>query len=157
MEEFLKLVEVIGVIGIWIVVLWASKLIVTLKSGIDSQKSIIDSFKAQSDYINTLQGTVSRLYNPQEIDKIVSVKVEQEILNERSDFEKSKEDFVATYRAMLSYISISTVYMSDSAIDEALKKVQLTKAGADLASFVKESRKGVLEVRQEALAKLRET
>jgi len=43
-----------------------------------AQKSMIDSFKSQMDWLSQLQSTVSSLYDPQEIKNIVAIKVAAE-------------------------------------------------------------------------------
>ena len=147
--NYIGYIQIIGIVGIWFLVVWLARLLVTLKNGISAQKSIIESFAAQSAYINNVQGTLSKLYDPKEIENIVTIKVEQA---RRKDFHESNKVVadltLKHYSAMLSFIANSLIYMSDSAIDEALKNMRDKDENYFIENFVRDTRKSILKVRK---------
>ncbi len=69
----------IGVIGyLWKAIKAQKETVNTQSKTIEAQKTIVDNFKAQSDYLKNVQSTVTELYNPKTIENIIKAK-EQEI------------------------------------------------------------------------------
>ncbi len=152
--DYMQIIGFVGIAGIWILVVWFARLLLTLKNGITAQKSIIDSFAAQSSYINNVQGTLSKLYDPKEIENIVTIKVEHA---RRIDFrESSKIMSDITQKnivAPLFFIAHSLIYMSDFTIEEVLKNIRHKDESHFIEAFVRDTRKGILEVRNAEVAK----
>ena len=73
----MSFVMLIGVIGIWVLVIWFAKLLATLIQGVRTQQEIIKSFESQSTYFTKIHETVSKLYNPKEIENIVNIRIEK--------------------------------------------------------------------------------
>lgn len=74
-----EIIEVIGTIGIWILIFWVPFQIKRLNQTISAQSKLIESFELQSSYIGNVQETMSRLYDPKEIEAIVTAKVEASV------------------------------------------------------------------------------
>lgn len=157
MEELLKVLEIVGYLIATVALVWLIKIINTLKSAIESQKAVIESLKSHVDYVGGLQSTVSKLYDPSEIEKIVDIKVQSEILEKETSFKLSEKKSLDTFDTLMSYVAISTVYLSDSAIDTVIEGLR-GKYDADfLAKYARHCRQEVLKVRQEELEKYEKT
>ena len=153
MEDSLKILEVTGYLVATLALIWLIKIVSTLKSAIESQKAVIDSLKAHADYVGGLQSTVSKLYDPIELEKIINVKVQSEILEREKSFKQSEKKSLDNFNTLMSYVSISTVYLSDSALEAVLKGLE-GKYDADyLAKYARHCRQEVLKVRREELEK----
>ncbi|PTY38718.1 hypothetical protein BGP77_11095 [Saccharospirillum sp. MSK14-1] len=157
MEESLRVLEVAGYLIATVALVWLIKIVITLKSAIESQKSVIDSLTTHADYVGGLQSTVSKLYDPTEIEKIIDVKVQSEILEREASFNRSEKNSIDSFNTLLSYVSISTVYLSDISLEAILKGLK-GKYDADfLAKYARHCRQEVLKVRHEELEKYEKT
>jgi hypothetical protein len=157
MEESLKVLEIAGYLIATVALVWLIKIVNTLKSAIESQKAVIESLKSHVDYVGGLQSTVSKLYDPSEIEKIVDIKVQSEILEKETSFKLSEKKSLDSFNTLMSYVSISTVYLSDSAIDAVIEGLR-GKYDADfLAKYARHCRQEVLKVRREELEKYKKT
>lgn len=155
MEELLMALEYIAYFIATGALIWLIRLVKSLKAGIDSQKAIIESFKSHIDYVSGIQSTVSKLYDPKEIENVVAIKVQERLSAKEDAFKSAEKNSVHSMATMMSYISISTVYMSDREIDGALSGIRDKPDAEPLTEFVRECRKGVQKVRNEELNKLK--
>lgn len=154
MEEYFKIFELIGYLIATVALVWLIKIVHTLKAAIESQKAVIDSLKSHADYVGGIQSTVSKLYDPNEIERLVNAKVQSEILEKEASFRSSEERSLNSFNTLMSYVSISTVYLSDSALEAVIKGLDGKHDADFLAKFARHARKEVLKVRQEELEKL---
>jgi len=157
MEESLKILEIVGFLIATAALGWLIRIVSTLKSAVESQKAVIDSLKSHVDYVGELQGTVSKLYDPAEIEKIINIKVQSEILEKETSLKQSEKSSVESFNTMMSYVSISTVYLSDNALDAVLEGIRGKHDAEFLVKFAKHCRQEVLKVRHETLEELSKT
>lgn len=157
MEEYLKIIELIGYLIATVALVWLIKIVHTLKTAVESQKAVIDSLKSHADYIGGIQSTVSKLYDPSEIERLVNTKVQFEILEKEASFRSSEEKSLNSFDTLMSYVSISTVYLSDNELEAVIKGLDGKYDAEFLAKFARHARKEVLKVRQEELEKLKNT
>ena len=152
METALLIIQVCGSLLSFTLVIWLSRIIGTLKGGIESQKSIIESFKEQTTYVSTLQSTLSKLYDPTEIENIVRIKTQAAIEHEEAQMVRNLEGVTDNLRALYSYIARSAVYLDESAIREILKKQGNAKSDQEVEEFVWEVRREIVGIRRNALS-----
>ncbi len=76
MDTFMNIVTVIGVIGVWMYLIWISTTVKNLKSMTDSTKNIFDSMKTSSDYFKNVHETAQSLHDPTVLDNVVKLRVE---------------------------------------------------------------------------------
>lgn len=153
MEDSIKILEIVGYLIATIAFFWLIKIVNTLKAAIESQKAIIDSLKSHADYVSGLQNTVSRLYDPTEIERIINVKVQSDVLEMEASFKQSEMKSLDVFNTLMSYVSISTVYLSDNSLEAVLKGIK-DKYDADLLTkYALHCRKEVLKARSNDLNK----
>ncbi len=144
MEESLKILDIVVTFLAGGALIWAIKLISTLKSGIDAQKGIIDSLKAQTDFIGNIQDTVSKLYDPKEVENVVHIKVQDRISKISQSHEKIISGYQKNTEALYRIGSWVSVSMNDLEYQH-FKKI-LEESGQD---------KGMLEFLDEMRSKYR--
>ena len=155
MDNLMQVIEVIGYIIAIGVLGWLIKIVSTLKVAIDSQKAVIESLRANMGYVEGLQSTVSKLYDPSEVEKLVSIKVQNQVLEKESEIRKQGEkETIESWSIFLSYISVSTVYLSDEKIKAVLKTLESRSDYAFLEDYVWKCRSEVLKVRNDAIEEL---
>lgn len=152
MQEIITYLNLFGIGGIVAALIWLAKVISALKSGIDAQGKIIDSFKSQMEYIDTIQNTVSKLYKPEEIDNLVKVKVENEIIKEK---ETLKSNMVATTNIMkflLGYSLRASSYLTNGQHDWIVQR--LSTIDDDTLKTINEFREDIKTTNISPLAQL---
>lgn len=152
MGNVLVVIEIIGVIGIWAVIFWLTKLIANLKGGIDAQKAVIDSMSSQADYISNVHSTVSKLYDPGEIEKLVSAKTEHEISKYQGRYndiiKKSDKDIQALYK----FVGLSVTYLNANQLEDIFSKFEPEFRSPEFEKFAYKLRTEIEKIRSEALA-----
>jgi hypothetical protein len=139
MEESLKVLDIVATFIAGGALIWAIKLVKTLKEGINAQKAIIDSFKAQSDYVGNVQSTLSKLYDPQEIENIVNVKVSEKaakLSKSRENLEKGYEKTVSSIYRLSSWAATS---LPDKEFESALSIISVNES-EEMIEFLKDLR-----------------
>lgn len=157
MEELIKALEVIGNLTPIIACFWLIKIASAMKAAIEAQKAVVDSLRSHADYINGLQNTVSKLYEPTEIEKIINVKVQAEISQKEDLFKKSDKNSLDAFNTLMSYVSISTMYLSENHLNDILKGLQGKYDVDFLTKYAYHCRKEVLKIRGEEIKKYEKT
>jgi rRNA maturation protein Rpf1 len=81
-----------GIIGyLWKVIKAQKETVSTQQKTIDAQNSIVDNFKAQSDYLKNVQATVTELFKTETIKNIVKAKEQEIELKYQADIIELKE------------------------------------------------------------------
>jgi len=101
MDTFMEIIRSLGVVGVWIYLIWLSRTVSNLKSMTDATKNIFDSMKASSDYLEAVHATARSLYDPREIQKIVTAKVEKELL----EYDRAAESMRASLEQAQTEVS----------------------------------------------------
>ena len=153
MEEYLIYIQTAGIVGVWIIVFWLAKLILTLKSGIDAQKSVIESITKQADYVNNLQGTVTKLYDPKEIENLVSAKTENELSKHRGKFEYAIKRSDESIKTLYYFVGSSINYLDKNNLQGIFNSMNHQYRNAELENFAFELRVQIEEIRAEEMAK----
>jgi hypothetical protein len=152
--NYMALIEIVGVVGLWLLLVWSARLLSTLKSGIAAQKEIIESFKAQSDYIRSVHDTVSRLYDPKELENVVNIRVEKLMQEAKRNDAKSIGFLIRAHYFSLSFIAHTLLYLSDAEIEETIRRMKETEESHYIKEFISDMRKEVLRIRGEAIARI---
>ncbi len=169
--KFFEWIQIGGVIGIWISVIYFTKLIINLKTVIDAQKSAIDSLKLHSDYFKNIHDSVRSLYDPSEISNLVNTKVEkialenEKILDElkkenlaykeKLDAIKSNLKLVVRYSLNLSlFMGISTYFLTDDQIDFIINNLQDDDSKKLIMENIKKTREQIKVAQREYFMKL---
>jgi len=126
MNESLKILDVVATFLAGGALIWAIKLVGTLRDGISAQKGIIDSFKSQTDYIGNVQSTVSKLYDPTEIEKLVKVKV----TGRTQQITKDYEGLSASYKRTLKSVYRISVWAAIRSSDKDFIQLKKTAPSA---------------------------
>ncbi|MCU8120377.1 hypothetical protein M2H59_21360 [Vibrio vulnificus] len=89
------------------------------------------------------------------MEKLVSIKVQNQVLEKESEIRKQGEkETIESWSIFLSYISVSTVYLSDDKIKAVLKTLEHRPDYAFLEDYVWKCRSEVLKVRNDAIEEL---
>lgn len=151
MEEFLKYADFAGLVGIWIVVFWLAKLIVNLKSGIEAQGMIIASMSSQADYVNNVQSTVSRLYDPAEIEKLVDAKTQQVLGSHKANTDKLVERGDQSIQSLYGFVGNSVTYLNEGQLRDVFQRMKPELRSSELEEFAFKLRAEIEEIRSEAI------
>ena len=125
----MEAIEIITLIGVWILIFWVPFQIKRLNETIDAQSKLISNFESQSEYLSNVQETMSRLYDPKEIETIVSAKVEIALKEKSSEYSKNLkkgiEIFIESYQkdisALLTFGIVSSFHLTKEQVNYALK------------------------------------
>jgi uncharacterized protein with ATP-grasp and redox domains len=150
MEELL----ILGIIGVIAIVGWLAKLISNLKNGIDAQKLIIDSMASQSTYINNVHTIVSKLYDPAEIEKLVSTKTQLEMTKYQGNFDEVLKHHSNLVQTLYRYIGASVAYSDSEQLSSVFNSVATDFRSKELEDFALELRKEIESSRQETTSRL---
>ena len=112
MQETLLTLQILGIVGIWAIVFWLAKLISTLKTGVDAQKAIIDSMSSQAEYASNIHNTVSRLYNPGEIENLVLAKTESQISKYRNALNELSKSSDKSTQTLYKFVGSSVTFLN---------------------------------------------
>jgi hypothetical protein len=151
---FMEEILVIGITVILAIVGWLAKLVSSLKNGIDAQKSIIDSMASQSTYINNVQTTVSKLYEPSEIEKLVSAKTQQALMQNSGKYDEAQKNSENSLKSLYGYMAASITYLDERKLEVVFNSVQQELRNSELEEFAISVRKDVQKIYLEAQAKL---
>lgn len=153
MDEFLLFLQVAGVIGIWAVIFWLARLIGSLKNGIAAQESVINSMASQAGYVSNLHETVSKLYNPNEIQNLVEAKTQSEISRFRSTVDDITKKSDKSTQSLYKFVGASVAYLNESQLKSIFSHIDLDYRSSELEKFAFDLRKEIESIRSEAIGK----
>jgi len=173
MEKFWDVINTLAAIGAWIFVVWFGVSLKNLKSITDSLKGVFDSMKSSSEYLAKVQSTAQKLYDPDEVEKVVTLKVlarelefneslkqlreearrEQESkikLTAQQEAEKTQavsERMEDTIEKMLKPFMIFSAHaalnLTDDEVNDILSKLDDPEAKENVSSFLDELKKSI--------------
>ena len=154
-----EILEIIGTTGIWILIFWVPYQIRRLNQTIDAQSKLIASFESQSNYVGNIQETMSRLYDPKEIESIVSAKVESEVNSHKKEqnenIQKSFNMFIAMYSKDIATLARLTTmlswHVSARELKDATKEFIDAGGNSEIADLIKVSQDKYQKEYQDAM------
>lgn len=155
-----NIIQIIATVGIWIVVIWFGVIIKNLGRSITAQKDVIESLKTHLESVQIYHDTVRVLYEPREIIKLISVKVENERLKYEEQIMKEKklsEEKLTTQaeiiksnlepliRACLMFIAFAGVALPEKRIQQALSLIQDESERKELQEYITSTQQAIRE------------
>ncbi len=151
-----EILDMITMLGLWILIVFVAYYVRKLQALVKDQATIIEAYRSQSDYINNVQQTVSRLYDPSEIEKLVRTKVESEVRESEIKAHKKVADAsevinVATtdISALIGFISTIVWYLNDKALQEGLSAYREGGGSESWEKLIEKAHKRASEQRSE--------
>jgi hypothetical protein len=151
--------EIIGIIGIWILIFWVPFQIKRLNQTIAAQAKLIANFESQSGYLSNVQETMSRLYDPKEIEAIVMAKLEA-AANEQAQKHKDNiksvlnvtvKMYADDVSSLLLFASLSSIYLSKDVLESLLNDFKEFGGKDELANMIRVAHEKHQRMRTEAL------
>jgi len=113
-EIVLYLVAIGGVVGIWWLNKYFSRMNKLLKDGVNAQKDIIDSFLSQSDYFKKTHETVKDLYNMENLKDVVNIMAHKKTEQVEKKYEDQISDLKNIYNETAHQLATALLYLLSS-------------------------------------------